>query len=307
MAEKGTKKMNTENSHFDHRFADVNGIRLHYASAGQGELILFVHGFPEFWAAWENQLETFGKSRQAVALDLRGFNLSSKPADPRQYHIKLLVEDLRGLMTHLGHRRMVLVAHDWGGGVAWAFANRYPECVDKLVIINSPHPVIFARELLHNPEQRRASAYMNVFRSPDAEKILSADGYSYLTDILFGWGSQWRITPEMRQRYIEAWSRPGALTGGLNYYRISPLHPPLSEAEEASIRQVAEAPAKAFSVSVPTLVIWGEKDEALLVGNLNGLEQFVETLTLRRIPEATHWLVHEQPERVNGYIRSFVD
>lgn len=299
--------MVTPTSLFTHGFADVNGIRLHYASTGQGELILFVHGFPEFWAAWENQLEAFGQDRQAVALDLRGFNLSSKPADPRQYHIKLLVEDLRGLMEHLGHRRMVLVAHDWGGGVAWAFANRYPECLVKLVIINSPHPVIFARELLNNPEQRRASAYMNLFRSEDAEKLLSADNFAYLTNILFGWGSQWRITPDMRRRYLEAWSRPGALTGGLNYYRISPLHPPLSDEQEAIIRQIALAPSKAFAVQVPTLVIWGEKDEALLVGNLNGLEEFVAPLTLRRIPDATHWLVHEQPGRINAYIRSFLD
>ncbi|MBI5062605.1 MAG: alpha/beta hydrolase [Desulfatitalea sp.] len=299
--------MVTQPSSIVHSFVDVNNVRIHYASVGQGALMLFVHGFPEFWAAWQDQLVEFGRDRQAVALDLRGFNLSSRPADPRQYHIKLLVEDLRELMEHLGHRRMVLVAHDWGGGVAWAFANRYPECIEKLVIINSPHPVIFARELLDNPAQRQASAYMNLFRSPDAEKILSADNYAYLADILFRWGGHWRFTPELRKRYIEAWSQPGALTGGLNYYRISPLHPPTSEAEEAVIRQIAQAPRQMFSVTVPTLVIWGELDEALLVGNLNGLEQFVDRLTVRRIPDATHWVVHEQSARIDSLIRSFVD
>ncbi len=290
-----------------HGFANLNEIRLHYATAGKGPLMLFVHGFPEFWAAWENQLAEFGRDHQAVALDLRGFNLSSKPADPRQYHIKLLVEDLRGLMAHFGQRRMVLVAHDWGGGVAWAFANRYPQLVEKLVIINSPHPAVFARELLDNPEQRRASEYMNLFRSADAEEILSADNYAYLADILFRWGSQWRLTPEMRRRYIEAWSQPGALTGGLNYYRISPLHPATSEPEETIIRQIAQAPRQMFSVPVPTLVIWGELDEALLVGNLNGLEQFVDHLTVQRLPDATHWVVHEKSVQVNSLIRSFLD
>jgi pimeloyl-ACP methyl ester carboxylesterase len=290
-----------------HAFADLNDIRLHYASVGEGPLMLFVHGFPEFWAAWEKQLLAFGHERQAVALDLRGFNLSSKPADPRQYHVKLLVEDLRGLMAHLGHRRMVLVAHDWGGGVAWAFANRYPECIEQLVIVNSPHPAIFARELLENPAQRQASAYMNLFRSPDSEKLLSADNYAYLADIVFRWGEKWRMGPELRRRYIEAWSQPGALTGGLNYYRISPLHPPTSAAEETVIRQIAQAPCQTFSVTVPTLVIWGEMDEALLTGNLHGLEQYVEHLTVRRIQDATHWVVHEQAERVNSFIRSFVE
>jgi pimeloyl-ACP methyl ester carboxylesterase len=265
-----------------------------------------VHGFPEFWAAWENQLVEFGRDHQAVALDLRGFNLSSKPADPRQYHIKLLVEDLRSLMAHLGHRRMVLVAHDWGGGVAWAFANRYPELVEKLIIINSPHPSVFARELLDNPEQRRASEYMNLFRSADAEKLLSADNYAYMADILFRWGSQWRLTPEKRQRYIEAWSQPGALTGGLNYYRISPLHPATSEAEASIIRQIAQAPRQMFAVTIPTLVIWGELDEALLVGNLDGLEQFVDHLTVHRLADATHWVVHEKGVQVNSLIRSFL-
>jgi len=289
-----------------HGFADINDIRMHYVSAGKGPLTLFVHGFPEFWAAWENQLVDFGRDHQAVALDLRGFNLSSKPADPRQYHIKLLVEDLRALMAHLGHCRMVLVAHDWGGGVAWAFANRYPELVEKLIIINSPHPAVFARELLDNPEQRRASEYMNLFRSADAEKILSADNFAYIADILFRWGSQWRLTPEMRQRYIEAWSQPGALTGGLNYYRISPLHPATSEAEASVIRQIAQAPRQMFAVTVPTLVIWGELDEALLVGNLDGLEQFVDHLTVQRLADATHWVVHEKGTQVNSMIRSFL-
>ena len=290
-----------------HDSVNLSDIRLHYVSNGQGPLMLFVHGFPEFWAAWENQLVEFGHNHQAVALDLRGFNLSSRPADPRQYHIKLLVEDLRGLMAHLGHRRVVLVAHDWGGGVAWGFAHRYPEYVEKLVIINSPHPCVFARELLDNPEQKRASAYMNLFRSADAEKILSADTYAYLSDILFRWGGKWRITPELRQRYIEAWSQPGALTGGLNYYRISPLHPATSEAEEAILRQIAQAPRQMFSVKVPTLVIWGELDEALLVGNLDGLEHYVDHLTVQRLPEATHWVVHEKAALVNIMIRSFLE
>lgn len=292
---------------FVHAYADVNGIKMHYASRGEGRLIMFLHGFPEFWAAWEGQLAEFGRDHLAVAPDLRGFNLSSKPADPGQYHIKTLVADILGLLDHLGHERMVLVAHDWGGGVAWAFANRHPERLEKLVIINSPHPGVFARELLHNPRQQEASAYMNLFRQPDAERILCANNYAYLTDVLTQWGSKWEVDENVLQRYIEAWSRPGALTGGLNYYRISPLHPAASAEEEAVLRQVAGLPRQAFEVKVPTLVLWGELDEALLAGNLVGLEAYVDDLTIHRIPDSTHWVVHEQPGVIDARIRAFTD
>ena len=298
--------MPNQQDSFTHNYADVNGIRLHYVSRGQGPLIMFVHGFPEFWAAWENQLIEMGKDHQAVALDLRGFNLSSRPADPKQYHISIMVEDLRALAEHLGHKKMVLVAHDWGGGVAWAFAHQHPDYVEKLIILNSPHPAVFARELLENPLQRKASEYMNFFRTPKAEETLSADNYAFLVNALTETGSKWRMRPELIQRYIEAWSQPGALTGGLNYYRAAPLHPATTEEEEKVLRMVAQAPPEMFDVKVPTLVIWGELDEALLVGNLTGLGTYVPDLTIHRIPDGTHWVIHEQPELVNRYIREFV-
>lgn len=291
---------------FTHKYVDINGIRMHYATQGQGPLIMFLHGFPEFWAAWEQQLEAFGQDHQAVAPDLRGYNLSSRPADPGQYHVKLLVEDIRALLDHLGHERMVLVAHDWGGGVAWTFANLYPERLHRLVIINSPHAAVFARELLDNPAQQQASAYMNMFRKPDAEAVLSENNFAYLTEALSTWGSRWRMSEELRKRYIQAWSQPGALTGGLNYYRVSPLHPAESREEEQVIRQIAEMPRQVFEVKVPTLVLWGELDEALLPGNLEGLENYIDDLTIHRIPDGTHWVIHEQPELINARIRAFM-
>ena len=269
--------------------------------------MLFLHGFPEFWAEWEEQLNEFGKDHQAVAVDLRGYNLSSRPLEPEHYQVSLLVEDVRALIEHLGNQRVVLTAHDWGGGIAWVFANRYPDLIDQLIIINSPHPAVFARELLKNPAQQKASSYMLLFRTPDAEFKLSENNYDFLVRALSQWGSKWHLTDELRRRYIEAWSQPGALTGSLNYYRASPLYPPTSQADKEHITKIMNAPPEFTHIKVPTMVIWGEQDEALLTGNLEGLDEFVHDLTIERIPDGTHWVVHEQPDRINALIRRFIE
>ena len=291
---------------FQSQYAEVNGIRLHYVSKGAGKLIMFVHGFPEFWAEWENQIDEFGKDHQAVAVDMRGYNLSSKPEDLEAYHVTDVIEDLRALAEHLGHEKFVMVAHDWGGAVAWSFAMRHPEWLEKLIIINSPHAAVFARELLENPAQQEASKYMLILRSAEAEQLLSENNYERLLTMLVEFGSKWDMTEDDREKYIEAWSQPGALTGGLNYYRVSPLYTPVSEEDRARIKSIQELPHEMFAVKVPTLVIWGEEDQALLTGNLDGLEDYVPDLTVKRIPDATHWVVHEQPELVNSLIRQFI-
>jgi pimeloyl-ACP methyl ester carboxylesterase len=288
------------------QFAEVNGMRLHYASVGQGKLVMFVHGFPEFWYEWEKQLVEFGQDYQAVAPDMRGYNLSSKPADVEKYHVTNLIEDLRALAEHLGHEKFIMVAHDWGGAVAWSAAIRHPQLLEKLVIINSPHPAVFARELLNNPDQQKASLYMLMLRSAEAERVLSENNFAKLTDILVQFGSKWEMTDEKRQKYIDAWSQPGALTGSLNYYRASPLYPPTSKSVEEQISSILNLPKEMFAVKVPTLVIWGEEDRALLTGNLDRLEEYIEDLTVKRIPDGTHWVIHEQPELVNSLIRDFI-
>jgi len=292
---------------FDSHFAEVNNVRLHYVSVGEGSLILFVHGFPEFWGAWEEQLAEFSSDHQAVAMDMRGYNLSSKPEDIADYAIDELVSDIKALVAHLGHRQLVLVAHDWGGAVAWSFANRHPELLESLVIINSPHPVVFARELLVNADQQAASTYMRTFQAPGIEDILAQDNYALLIDKVFKAGKGWELTPDDRDKYLAAWRQPGALTCGLNYYRASPLYPPATEEERARIKGIADLPPEVFSVQVPTLVIWGEKDTALLPGLLDGLDKYVADLTIKRIPDGSHWVVHEQPARVNGCIREFLE
>jgi pimeloyl-ACP methyl ester carboxylesterase len=299
------KKKEGKQAVIKHEYADVNGVRLHYATAGKGKLVMFVHGFPEFWYEWKNQLMEFGNDYMAVAPDMRGYNLSSKPAELEKYQVKYMVEDLRALAEKLGHKKFTLVAHDWGGAIAWAFAIAHPDYLEKLVIINAPHPGVFARELRENPAQQKASHYMLFFRGPQAEAQLSANNYSQLVQIVLGAGlKSGAFNEEDKKAYIEAWSQPGALTGGLNYYRASRIGPPSGEGDKDGSSFAQNAPS--LMVKVPTLVIWGEKDTALLTGNLDGLDKFVPNLTIKRIPDGTHWVIHEKPELVNGYIRDFV-
>jgi pimeloyl-ACP methyl ester carboxylesterase len=289
----------------DFRYAALpNGITLHYAACGEGPLILFIHGFPEFWYEWKEQLAEFGRDHLAVAPDMRGYNLSSRPAEVSAYKPKHLVEDLRLLLDHLNTDRCVMVAHDWGGAIAWNFAVQHPNRLERLVIVNAPHPVTFSRELRNDPQQQRASAYMNLFRSDKAERVLSEDNHARLTRMtLDAWAANGGAASRQdRQAYLEAWSRPGALTGALNYYRASPLHPP----EAAGAPLPPKLDPAGFHVRVPTLVIWGERDEALLTGNLDGLEDMVDDLRVERIADGSHWIVHEQPGRVNSLIRSFI-
>lgn len=292
-------------SQLQHHYLDLDDIRLHYVDAGDGPLVLFIHGFPEFWYAWQEQMEAFSRDHRAVALDMRGHNLSGKPTDVKAYRPKHLVADLRRLIDHLGGRPCIVVAHDWGGAAAWNLAAAHPEYLEKLVIINSPHPVTFARELRDSPAQQQASAYMNWLRRPGAaEKLLENDCAR-----LAGMFSQstadprW-LTAELLARYREAWTQPGAMDASLNFYRASPLHPATPEEPGAAALDLRP---EDFTVRVPTLVIWGERDTALLPGLLDGLEAMVPQLTVKRIHDASHWVIHERPEEVSRLIREFIE
>src|SRR5690242_604893 len=201
------------------RYAEVNNVRLHYVEQGKGPLILFLHGFPEFWYAWKDLLNDFGRDHHAVALDMRGYNLSAKPEPVDAYRVPVIVEDFRALAVKLKARKFVLVGHDWGGVIAWAFASAHPEMLDKLIIVNAPHPGVFARELASNPAQQKASAYFNLFNSAQAEKVLGQNNFATLQGLMKPWASEADL-----KEYVANWSR--GLTGGLNYYRAARLHSP---------------------------------------------------------------------------------
>jgi pimeloyl-ACP methyl ester carboxylesterase len=282
---------------FRQRFADVGrGITLHYMEHGQGKLVLLVHGFPEFWYEWHSQLQAIGDAGyHAVAVDLRGYNLSSKPQDVESYRTRHLIEDLRALAASITSEPFTMVAHDWGGAVAWAFAMQHPALLDRLVILNSPHPAVFAREFATNPQQQRASQYMRLFQAPEAEAILSMGNFRALKVTTL----QGRPAEDV-SRYVEAWSQPGALTGGLNYYRAMRIKPPALDAAKLSLPAAESLPD--MHVRVPTLVIWGMLDGALTPGNLDGLADYVPNLQIIRVPDATHWIVAEKPDLVNQLI-----
>jgi epoxide hydrolase 4 len=287
-----------------HKFAEVNGVRLHYAEEGEGKLFLFLHGFPEFWYEWKKQIEKFGRDFHAVAPDLRGYNLSSKPAGVEEYGLDLLVEDVHELIEQLGGRPCILAGHDWGGLLAWAFAGLFPTLVEKLVVVNAPHPAIFLRELRSNPAQQQASQYMLLFRrNPEIEQIIAADNFANLDQMILQPGiAGGYFTEADRTAYHDAWSQPGALTAGLNYYRAAELGP----LEGGSEVPEKLAPLVKLRIQAPTLVIWGEQDPYILPSNLDGLEQFVPNLEVQRIPNGSHWVIHEKSEQVNAYIQGFV-
>ena len=290
-----------------------HGIELSCRVSGEPgrPVMLFLHGFPEAAFAWDELLAHFSRPEhggyRCVAPDLRGFGESSAPADVALYRAKHLVQDVCALISlEAGAQPLAaLVAHDWGGAVAWSVANQHPGLMARLVILNSPHPGTFWRELRHNPAQQAASAYMNFLIRPNAEALLSEQDFGRMWGF-FADEATPRVPPAwldeaMRERYRQVWSR--GLNGGLNYYRASPLRP--ARPGDAGADGV-ELPASMWRIDVPTLVLWGMRDRALLPALLDGLDQHIARLRVERLAQASHWLVHEEPQTVMRQIADFL-
>jgi pimeloyl-ACP methyl ester carboxylesterase len=294
-------------------FSLSNGITLNCRMAGaEGRpLMLFLHGFPEAAFVWDAMLDFFSAPAHGgywcVAPNLRGYAGSSAPSDVAAYRAKYLVQDLVALKELLSPQQSLacLVAHDWGGAVAWNMANQHPKLMRQLAIINSPHPGTFLRELQSSPEQQAASAYMNFLIRADAEVLLAEDDYRRLWAFFTNMGAvdgpyAW-LTDAVKVQYREVWSQ--GLTGALNYYRASPLRPPREgDAAAAAIT----LPKAMLDILVPTLVLWGMQDIALPPGLIDGLEDYIPDLTLQRIADGSHWLVHEQPALVAQSLLAFL-
>jgi pimeloyl-ACP methyl ester carboxylesterase len=290
------------------RAALPHGITLSCRATGKMDapLLLFLHGFPEAAFVWDEMLEHFGARYHCVAPNLRGYEHSSGPVEVEAYRARHLVADIVALIDQLGGAPQALIAHDWGGALAWGLAAQQPHRVARLVIINSPHPATFLRELQHNPKQQAASAYMNFLCRPDAEERLAQHDFARLFALFVNMGATsnahpgggW-LTDEVKERYRAVW-RAG-LRGACNYYRASPLRPPAGP--DDPVMQLHFAP-EFVTVRVPTRVVWAEADLALLPCLLDGIEAYVPDSTLVRVPDATHWIVHERPRFIAGEIEA---
>lgn len=281
------------NATLQHQFIETNGIRLHYVTQGSGPLMLFLHGFPEFWYTWRHQIPVFAEHFTVVAVDLRGYNDSDKPSEVHEYAIGELVKDVAGVVTGLGYERCVLIGHDWGGAIAWHFAYAHPEMLEKLIILNCPHPQRFL-EGFTNPAQWFRSAYMGFFQLPFLpELVLKANDYQFIDDAFDSMAvNRNAITMADIQAFKTAAARPGALQSGLNYYRnMLPLF--LFQREWPVLE-------------VPTLMIWGEDDPAFENSLVEGTEDYVRDFHLRYISQCGHWVPQEYPDLVNQYIGEFL-
>ncbi len=269
-----------------HGEAVVNGVRLHYVESGSGPLVLLLHGFPEFWYSWREQIPKLADAGfRVIAPDMRGYNLSDKPRTRRAYFIGELVEDMAALITQTGAGKASVVGHDWGGIVAWYLAARRPDLVERLALLNSPPPPAFLREI-KTREQMRKSAYALLFRLPWLpEALLGARGLAAI-ERLFTLEPVSAFSERDIGAYKTALSQKGALTAALNYYRAI-----FARENKRDMREHGR-------IEVPTLLIWGERDRHLVSRMADGLEEFVSDLRVERLAEATHWVHHDEPERV---------
>jgi pimeloyl-ACP methyl ester carboxylesterase len=276
-----------------HQFIETNGIRLHYVIQGSGPLLLLLHGFPEFWYTWRHQIPVFAEHFTVVAVDLRGYNDSDKPPDVRDYTLNELTKDVTGVVTGLGYDQCVLVGHDWGGAIAWNVAYEHPDLIEKLIILNCPHPRRFV-EGLRNPMQWLRSAYIGFFQLPFLpELLLQANDYQFIDNAFDNMAvNRSAISETDVQAFKTAIARTGALQAGLNYYR-NLLSPGLFQQEWPVLE-------------VPTLMIWGEDDPAFETALAEGTENYVRDFHLRYISQCGHWVPQEFPTLVNQYMAEFL-
>ncbi len=255
--------------------------------------MLFLHGFPEFWYSWRHQIPEFAQDHKVVAIDLRGYNDSDKPAGLQAYSMSEFVADIKGVIEGLGYQQCVLVGHDWGGAIAWNFAYDYPQMVKQLVVLNIPHPARFA-QALRTPQQLLRSWYIFLFQIPALpEFLIQLNDFKALESALSGMAIRKNtFSQEDLDLYKDAFAKRGALTSAINYYR-NPLQSGIVNRDWGIL-------------TVPTLMIWGEKDVALGKELTYGTENYVKNFQVRYIPDCSHWVHQEQPELVNQFIRDFL-
>jgi pimeloyl-ACP methyl ester carboxylesterase len=287
----------------EHRFVDTNGVKLHAAIGGpqDGPLVMLLHGFPECWLCWRHQFQPLMKAGfRVVAPDMRGYNTSDKPREVSAYRTAALVEDIAGLVRALGRERAHVVGHDWGGVVSWHLAHRRSDVLDRLVILNCPHPITFLKRT-RSLDQMRRMYYVFLFQLPLLpERAISRDDFRALRNIFkYQPKKPGAYDDEDLRVYVEAFSQPGAVSGPLNYYRamVRSMIVPGGGGKEHTIKRVIDR---------PTLVLWGMDDAVLPPENLEGIDERVEKLEIVRIPNCSHWVTHDAPDVVNRELLRFL-
>jgi pimeloyl-ACP methyl ester carboxylesterase len=267
-------------------YADSGGVKIHYAALGdkKNPLIVMIHGFPDFWYTWRDQMAALSSDYYVVAIDQRGYNLSDKPKGVENYDMRLLVGDVIAVIKHLGREKAIIVGHDWGGAVSWTLATYQPQFVEKLIILNLPHLRGLSRELANNPQQQKNSQYARNFQQPDAHTKVTADQLTF-----------WVKDPEVKKKYIEAFNRSD-FEGMLNYYKRNYPREPYKEDTSPIVK-----------VKMPVLMIHGLDDWALLPGALNNTWEWLESdLTLVTIPKVGHFVQQDASEMVTRNIQMWL-
>ena len=298
-----------------HETAHLPDVDLHYVTVdpdpdavdhptGDAPLVVLLHGFPEFWYAWRHQLDALADAGyRVVAPDLRGYNRSAKPRGVDSYAPEKLVGDVRGLIEHLGYAQADIVGHDWGGAIAWETAMRDPDLVRRLVVLNAPHTKAYRQLIKRSPEQLLKSWYVFLFQVPWLpERLVMADDYRVVDEMLTETAAPGAFSERDVQRYKDAMARSGDLSGPINYYRAIVR----TSVRDEILSLLPDAVERNGHVDVPTLVIWGEQDQALSVKLLDGLDEFVSDLRIERLPDASHWVQADAPEKVNDRLLEFL-
>lgn len=273
----------------------VNGVSLHVVEAGpeDGPLVILLHGFPEFWWGWRHQIEPLAaQGYHVIVPDMRGYNTSDIPEGIDAYRLETLTADVLALADSYGAERFRLVGHDWGGVIAWDLAASHPGRLERLVVINGPHPDLWRQVMMKRPTQALRSTYAAFFQLPSLpEALLSAGRFRVMRAMLQNSARKGTFSPEVLDRYVEAWSHPGSLTAMLNYYR--------------ALRK-RRLPAEPGRIRVPTLILWGDNDVALETHVAHAALEACDDGRLDIIAGATHWVHHEEPDRINAAIDDFL-
>ena len=268
-----------------HHYADNNGVRIHYVTIGEGQTsIVMIHGFPDFWYTWRNQMIALMSKYQVAAIDLRGYNLSDKPQGGEYYLMRHLISDIQAVMRHLEKDKAIIMGHDWGGAIAWFFAIYFPTMTERLIVLDFPHPSGFVRELAQNPQQQKQSAYARDFQQEGAHKQLTPESLS-----------AWVHDPVARERYIEAFRRSD-FEAMLQYYKQNYPRQPYQDAS-----------FQVNKVQAPVLQIHGLQDQWLLPGGLNSTWEWLEnSWTLLTISQAGHFVQHDAADLVSRTIENWL-